>query len=93
MPRTLEPYSPKDEKCSEDDGADGPAGTGGEAGSSSSTSSGAWSRQGLRQGTVIGERKVERPDSSSMYSVNEGKISGLTTTEVHHLATREHDES
>jgi hypothetical protein len=66
MPRTLEAYSPKDEKVNDDDGADVTGGTGGEAGSLSLTSSKAWSCQGLRQGTVISEGIVERPDNTLM---------------------------
>ena len=48
MPRTLEAYSPKDEKINDDDGAEITAGTGEEeAGSFSSMNSGAWSLQSL----------------------------------------------
>jgi len=72
MPRTLEAYSPKDEKINDDDGAEVTAGTEEEeAVLSSLMNSGAWSLQVLRHGTVIGEGIVERPDCALMYSVNE----------------------
>jgi hypothetical protein len=78
MPRTLEAYSPKDEKIRGDDGAELTASTEKEkAGSSSSMNSGAWSLQDLLQGTVTGEGIVERPDLTLMYSETEGKITGV----------------
>jgi hypothetical protein len=73
MPRTVEAYSPKDEKLGRLAADDVSANTMGATGSSSSTNSGARRHHGLDHCTVTGGGGGdERADSSLRYSVKEG---------------------